>query len=76
MCVCTMCCICAIAMNTPVKSYSKIFAGISYYGKVNHKQGAVIAAADGVCQACVYYALLGTGATGGASLVIGLGITA
>lgn len=55
---------------------SKIFAGIAYAGNVNRNQSAVIAAADGVSQVCLYFALAGTGATAGASLVVGLAVSA
>lgn len=55
---------------------SKIYAGIAYAGNVNRNQGAVIAAADGVSQVCLYFALAGSGATAGASLVVGLAVSA
>lgn len=55
---------------------SKIFAGIAYAGNVNRDQGAIIAAADGVSQVCLYMALAGSGATAGASLVVGLAVSA
>ncbi|WP_293588197.1 hypothetical protein [Prevotella sp.] len=57
--------------NTP-----KIYAGIAYAGNANRNQGAIITAADGVTQVCLYYALLGSGITGGASLALGLAVSA
>ena len=76
MAVCTFCLMTSISMNVSVKSFSEVFAGIAYAGNVNRSQGAIISAADGACQACLYFALAGSGATAGASLVIGLCVSA
>lgn len=74
--VCTFCLMTSISMNVSVKSFSEVFAGIAYAGNVNRDQGIMISAADTACQACLYFALAGSGATAGASLVIGLCVSA
>jgi hypothetical protein len=48
----------------------------AYAGNVNRNQGAILAAADGVSQVGLYFALAGTGATAGASLIVGLAVSA
>lgn len=73
--VVVLCCLGAIAQNAS-HNMSKIYAGIAYAGNVNKNQGAIIAAADGVSQTCLYIALLGSGITGGASLALGLAVSA
>lgn len=73
--VIVLCTIGAIAQHSGFNT-SKIFAGIAYAGNTNRKQSAIIAAADGACQVCLYFALDGSGATAGGSLVVGLAVSA
>lgn len=70
-----LCCMCAGVMKFQPTT-SKIFAGIAYGGNVNRNQGAVITAANMACDVCLHFALVGSGATAGASLVVGLALTA
>jgi hypothetical protein len=73
--VLVLCSIGAIAQHSGFNT-SKIYAGIAYAGNVNRNQGAILAAADGVSQVGLYFALAGTGATAGASLIVGLAVSA
>lgn len=73
--VIALCSIGAIAQHSALNT-SKIFAGIGYASNANRNQSLALAAADGACQVCMGIALVGSGTTAGASLAVGLVISA
>lgn len=73
--VIALCSIGAIAQHSAFNT-SKIFAGISYASNANRNQSLALAGADGACQVCMGIALAGSGAKAGASLAVGLVISA
>lgn len=70
-----LCSIGAIAQHSAFNT-SKIFAGIGYASNANRNQSLALAGADGACQVCMGIALDGSGAKAGASLAVGLVISA